>query len=118
MSARIPLFVILVATFLFGLLNVIFTGKLSIPTSWKLTEQLLLVMLIYWWYYLDKTQRTMRTGPLLNIGVVALPIVAIPVYLFRSRGFKSGFVSFLLFIGFCATALATLVVGAALGKQY
>jgi len=34
-----------------------------------------------------------RAGPVLNVGVIALAIVALPIYFIRSRGWKRGSVS-------------------------
>lgn len=114
MSLRVPLVAIVTATFLAGLLNVLITGKLPVPPPWRLVEQVLLFSLAYWWYHLDKRKRTFRAGPLQNIFVVFVPVVAIPVYLFRSRGLRQGTASFLMFLGFCAMALVALIAGATL----
>ena len=62
------------------------TGHLNVEREWKITEQLLLAVLVFWWYRNDKTQRQFRTGAFQYIAVVALALVAVPVYLFRSRG--------------------------------
>jgi protein-S-isoprenylcysteine O-methyltransferase Ste14 len=49
----------------------------------------------------DKQQRNYQAGPLMNAGVVALTILALPVYFIRSRGWKRGAI---------ATAVAALVL--------
>ena len=54
--------------------------------------------LIFLWYYRDTEERGFRRTPLLNIGVIAVAIVALPYYFFRSRGVKGGFFALGLFI--------------------
>ena len=48
------------------------------------------VALVFLWFRLDADQRGYGRSPLLNISVVALAIVALPYYFFRSRGFTQG----------------------------
>jgi hypothetical protein len=48
------------------------------------------IALIFFWFRLDANQRGYRRSPLLNVSVVALAIVALPYYFFRSRGFMRG----------------------------
>jgi hypothetical protein len=62
---------------------------------------------IYWWYYLDKIEHGFRAGALQNIGVAVFSLVGLPVYFFRSRGFRGGAVA-------TAAALAVLIVASLL----
>ena len=116
MSPRKPALILLLTIFLIGVVNVVTTGRLSVPQPWNMAEKLLLVSLIYWWYHADKDLRAYRAGPLLDVGVVVLFIVAIPVYLFRSRGLKQGIKALLALLVFGAAAVASLVAGGALGN--
>src|SRR5260370_187739 len=77
------------------------TGRVEPFSKFGLAEALLSLPLIYWWYHVDKQQRNYQAGPLMNAGVVALTILALPVYFIRSRGWKRGAT---------ATALAALVL--------
>ena len=77
------------------------TGRVEPFSKFGLAEALLSLPLIYWWYHVDKHQRNYQAGPLMNVGVVALSILALPVYFIRSRGWKRGTI---------ATALAALVL--------
>ena len=78
------------------------------------------IALIFVWMHVDSTEKGFRRSPLLNAGVLALPLVFLPVYLARSRPqgsrLKAVFASFaflvlLLFIaatfGFGAILIAT-----------
>ena len=56
------------------------------------------VTLSFGWYYLDSEQIQFRRGKLLNVCVIALGIVALPYYFFRSRGLKKGLVSTIVFL--------------------
>lgn len=51
---------------------------------------LVCTVLVFTWYYLDSGDRDYPRTPLLNIMVVAAGLVAIPYYLFRSRGAQRG----------------------------
>lgn len=46
--------------------------------------------LIFAWYRADAKQRGYRRPAWLDIGVILVAIVAMPYYLFRTRGFKRG----------------------------
>lgn len=52
--------------------------------------ELLILALILCWYYFDTQQRGERRSKGLLLGVVLLPAVALPWYLFRSRGARQG----------------------------
>src|SRR5258708_14796242 len=80
------------------------TGRVEPFSKFGLAETFLSIAPIYWWYYVDKEQRRFRAGPVLNVGVVALAIIALPVYFIRSRGWKRGSVSIVWAIGVLAGA--------------
>jgi hypothetical protein len=48
------------------------------------------IALVFFWFRLDANERGYRRSPLLNISVIAIALVALPYYFFRSRGFKRG----------------------------
>lgn len=50
------------------------------------------------WVRLDSDQRNFRRSPFLTTSVVGLPIVALPYYLFRTRGFRQGGIGVLAFL--------------------
>lgn len=117
MAKQLLLVALLMVVFIMSFMNVTLTGHLSVPQPWKVLEQLALVCCIYGWYHMDKTQRQYPAGALLNVAVVALSIVAVPVYLFRSRGAKQGAKAFILFLVFLGAMLAALILGGAVAKQ-
>jgi hypothetical protein len=43
------------------------------------------LVFIFMWLHYDSERHTYKRSPLMNIGIAAVGIVAIPVYLFRSR---------------------------------
>lgn len=59
---------------------------------------LIAVTLSFMWYYIDSEQIEYRRGKFLNIGIIALGIIAFPYYFFRSRGFRRGLIFTVLFI--------------------
>jgi hypothetical protein len=75
------------------------TGRVEPFSNFDLGGSFLSLLAIYWWYHLDKDQTGYRAGRLLNVGVAALAIVALPVYFVRSRGWKRGGVISLYALG-------------------
>ena len=71
-------------------IEILATGRLEPFGKFELAETFLAIPLVYWWYHLDKRQRHYEAGPLMNAGVIALTVVALPVYFVRSRGWKRG----------------------------
>lgn len=59
----------------------------------------LAVTLLFLWYHVDSEQRGYRRSGLLNVAVVCMAAVALPYYLFRSRGARRGAAALLLALG-------------------
>lgn len=55
-----------------------------------MTETFVAIALVFWWYHVDKRSRGYRAGPLMNGGVIAAAIIALPIYFVRSRGWRRG----------------------------
>jgi hypothetical protein len=66
------------------------TGGSESYSAYDIAGSFLALLPLYWWYHLDKAERDYRAGPLMNVGMVAAVIVALPIYLVRSRGWKGG----------------------------
>jgi riboflavin transporter FmnP len=77
------------------IIEVAITGRVEEFGKYALVQNLLSVPPIFWWYHVDKGQKQYRAGPLMNVGVVALAIIALPCYFIRSRGWKRGSISIL-----------------------
>jgi hypothetical protein len=69
------------------------TGRVAEMSPFDIGATLVSIALIFWWYHLDKRERDYRAGPLMNGGILALAIIAFPVYFVRTRGWKKGLVS-------------------------
>lgn len=69
------------------------------------------ILLIFAWYRLDSDQRGFRRSPGLNIGIIAVAIVGLPYYLFRSRGAKRGFMATCAVLAIYAVSVALYVGG-------
>jgi hypothetical protein len=87
------------------LVEALATGRVEDFGKFDLAETFVGIALIYWWYHADKRSRGYRAGPLMNAGIVAVAVVALPIYLVRSRGWKRGAL---------ASAVALVVLGATL----
>ena len=55
------------------------------PPWWFFGSTFIGVALIFAWYYIDSTLHSYKRTKLLNIGVVAIAVIAVPYYLVRSR---------------------------------
>ena len=77
--------------------------------TWSIVSTLAFSFLCFYWYRLDSLARGYRPSVWLNVGVVALAIVAVPYYLVRSRPAGARARALLRFGGF-----ALLLAGAAM----
>jgi hypothetical protein len=48
------------------------------------------LFVIFLWYRLDSDSREFQRTPLLSVAIVGVAFVAVPYYLFRTRGFRQG----------------------------
>ena len=109
----------LVILALLSLLSPIFevmaTGHVVPFSKFDIAYTFLAITPIYWWFYIDKEQRKFHAGPIQNVGVIFLAIIALPVYFIRSRGWKQGSLSTVkagcvfattLFLGWLGEAIA------------
>lgn len=72
-------------------------------------------VMIYVWYYVDAAEQRFRRTPLLGGAVIMLSIIAIPVYLVRSRPRGKRVVALLRFLGLL---LLTPVVAISAGLPF
>jgi hypothetical protein len=68
---------------------------------------------LFAWMHFDERRHTYRRSPLLNIGIVALAILFVPVYLIRSRPPGRRLLSVLAFFGVVALWLLIAAITAA-----
>jgi hypothetical protein len=104
------------AAFLFPMLERALTGRVELLSGFGVAETLVGLAAIYWWYHVDKAERQYRAGPLMNGGMVALTIVAMPIYFVRSRGWKHGLTATAVAIAVYAVTLGLETLGERLGS--
>jgi hypothetical protein len=92
------------------------TGRVEPFSNYDLGGSFLSLLPIYWWYHLDKGETGYRAGPLLNVGVAALAVVALPVYFVRSRGWKRGGVICLYALGVLGVLYLLETLGEFIGE--
>jgi hypothetical protein len=85
--------ILAVISLLMPMVEMMFTGTVEDLGKWALVQNLLSIPPIFWWYHVDKVEKGYRAGPLMNVGVIALTIIALPIYFIRTRGWKRGLVS-------------------------
>jgi len=81
----ITLIAIFLLTFLSSVLNQRFKGLRDIENGLFFGSMLLFTVLAFLWVYYDSADRNYYRSSSMNIGVVALPVVFVPVYLVKSR---------------------------------
>jgi hypothetical protein len=76
--------------------EMVVTGQVEPLSKFDLAATVIELPLIFWWYHVDKREHGYRAGPLMNAGIIAVCVVALPIYLIRSRGWKRGIIATLL----------------------
>jgi TonB family protein len=79
--------------FVFGLLAPFVQVKSVLGCLLLASYALIQPFQIFLWYRIDARRRDFHRGRLLNIGIVTISYLAIPYYLFRSRGLRGGLVA-------------------------
>jgi hypothetical protein len=97
-----------IASFLSGMADQYFYPGVSFPPT-SVAYAVVGSLLIFAWYRLDSDQRGYRRSIGLNIGVIAIALIGLPYYLFRSRGAKRGLI---------ATGVALVVYVASVALTY
>ena len=106
----VVLLLLALAALLAGLLDPLLSSAGGGRDWIKMVLSLCCAILVFSWYYLDTGERAYQRTPLLNMMVVAVGVVAIPYYLFRSRGAQRGVRACGLFL---LASLAWLLLAAA-----
>jgi len=66
------------------------TGKVESMSPYDIAGTVLSLVPLYWWYHMDKAEHHSRAGALMNVGIGLVAIIALPIYLVRSRGWRRG----------------------------
>ena len=110
--------ILAVISLLVPLVEVVMTGRSEELGTYALAQNLLSIPPIFWWYHVDKAEKQYRAGPLMNVGVAALAVLALPVYFIRSRGWKRGSVSIVKGIVVVAAITLLGMLGEWLGNAF
>src|SRR5262244_1408799 len=78
------------------LVEMLATGKVEDFSKFDVATTLVALPLVFWWYHVDKREHDYPAGPLMNGGIIAVAVIALPVYFVRTRGWKRGAVATLL----------------------
>jgi hypothetical protein len=113
---RYALALLAAITLVTPIVETLMTGRVEPFSNFDLGGSFLSLLPIYWWYHLDKDETGYRAGPLLNVGVAALAIVALPVYFVRSRGWKRGGVISLYALGALGVLYLLETLGEVIGE--
>lgn len=99
------------------ILEVLVTGRVEDFGRFEIAETFVALALVFWWYHVDKRSRDYRAGPLMNGGVLAAAVIALPIYFVRTRGWKRGALATLAAAAFFGITLALGELGEWLGMR-
>ena len=117
MTPKVTALALLGAVSLLGpILEAWITGRIEPLSKFDVGLTLVSISLIFWWYHVDKREHDYRAGPLMNAGVVALSMVALPIYFIRSRGWKRGSIAILKGVAVFAAITLLGMLGEWIGK--
>jgi hypothetical protein len=106
----IVLVLLMVAAFADGAVHQLTAhGKVFGPSD--MVFNVVATLLVFAWYRFDSDERAYKRTPFLNVAIIALLIVALPYYLFRSRGFMRGSIAVGLSVLCCAGYFLLQTVG-------
>jgi hypothetical protein len=91
------------------------TGRVDDFSTYAIVDTVISLVLIFWWYHADKAERGYRAGKLMNAGMLVMVVIAMPIYLVRSRGWKRGGVAIALAAAFLGLMLLLESAGEQLG---
>ena len=94
------------------------TGQVEALSKFDLAATIVSIPLIFWWYHVDKREHDYQAGPLMNGGILAVAVVALPIYFVRTRGWKRGAVATLLALGIFAILLGLSELGEWIGTLF
>jgi hypothetical protein len=97
------------------MIEMMVTGRVEMLSRFGMAETVVSLVVLFWWYHLDKQEWNYRAGPLMNGGVLALAMVALPVYFIRSRGWRKGAITTALALAFLGVTLLLSEAGERLG---
>src|SRR3954467_8013405 len=100
------------------LLEILITGKVEDLSKFDLAGLVVSIPLIFWWYHVDKREHAYQAGPLMNGAIVAVAIVALPIYFVRTRGWKRGAIATAFALGIFAILLGLGELGEWIGGLF
>src|SRR4051812_2050446 len=107
-----------VVSFVGPMIEMLITGKGENLSKFDLAATILSIPLIFWWYHVDKREHDYKAGPLMNDAIVAVAIVALPIYFVRTRGWKRGAIATLLALAAFAVLLGLSELGEWIGTLF
>jgi hypothetical protein len=102
-------------TLLAPVVESVMTGTVEDYSPYDIGGAFLSLLPIYWWYHVDKAEHGYRAGALMNVGLAAAAIVALPIYLVRSRGWRRGGTAIALAAAFTGALYLIEWLGESLG---
>ena len=103
-------------TFLSPIVEGLMTGRVEDYSPYDIGGALVSLLPLYWWYHLDKAEHRYRAGPLMNVGLAAVAIVALPIYFIQSRGWRRGGIAIALAAAFAGGLYLLEWLGEELGE--
>ena len=107
-----------VVSFIGPFVEMLASGRVEALSKFDLATTIVSIPLIFWWYHVDKREHGYQAGPLMNGGILAVAVVALPIYFVRTRGWKRGGLATLLALGVFAILLGLSELGEWIGELF
>jgi hypothetical protein len=104
--------------FLGGLFDFVFRNNQSMYLLYCALLMITTAFIMYAWYYYDSEYFKYKRSVILNIMIVAVSIISIPGYLYRTRGFKKGSIKSVIFLLLLITYIILAIIGTYIGDNY
>ena len=103
---------IIISSAVFSFVSGIIIGLFPSPII-PLTSAFVGLVLILMWVIIDAREHKFKRSALFNILIVAITILSVPYYLFKSRGFAKGLLAVIGFFSFMVLWSVLQVTGTA-----
>ena len=85
------------------------------PSVLQMGSTLAFSALTFWWFWLDSEAHAYKRSPFLNVGMIAIGLIAVPYYLLRSRPKGARLSALGKLLGFIFLLVGALIVGSMCG---
>jgi tetratricopeptide (TPR) repeat protein len=117
MRSRYIIVLMVPVPFVLVFLEQYFLGRIEDPSVGGFAGSILLIFLILWWVLRDSAERDVTVPYYLKMLLVLIAAIGLPIYLFRSRGFRGGLLAMAAAVCVGVLLIASAWIGAVAGDH-